>query len=48
MSAFGRVDPSRPSVGRDVNDLCRAGDAKATEVIHDAGFALGGQLGLAR
>lgn len=38
---FGRVDPSRPSVGRDVNDLCRAGDAKATEVIHDAGFALG-------
>ena len=35
---FGRVDPSRPSVGRDVNDLCRAGDAKATEVIHDAGL----------
>ncbi|MFQ7392605.1 MAG: ROK family protein [Collinsella aerofaciens] len=43
---FGRVDPSRPSVGRDVNDLCRAGDAKATEVIHDAGFG-GCQLGLA-
>ena len=42
---FGRVDPSRPSVGRDVNDLCRAGDAKATEVIHDAGFALGASLG---
>ena len=37
--------PSRPSVGRDVNDLCRAGDAKATEVIHDAGFALGASLG---
>ena len=30
---------------RDVNDLCRAGDAKATEVIHDAGFALGASLG---
>ena len=42
---FGRVDPSRPSVGRDVNDLCRAGDEKATEVIHDAGFALGASLG---
>ena len=42
---FGRVDFSRPSVGRDVNDLCRAGDAKATEVIHDAGFALGASLG---
>ena len=42
---FGRVDSSRPSVGRDVNDLCRAGDAKATEVIHDAGFALGASLG---
>lgn len=42
---FGRVDPSRPSVGRDVNDLCRAGDEKATEVIYDAGFALGASLG---
>lgn len=42
---FGRVDESRPSVGRDVNDLCRAGDERAVSVIHDAGFALGASLG---
>ena len=42
---FGRVDESRPTVGRDVNDLCRAGDERATSVIHDAAFALGASLG---
>ncbi|MDY2777079.1 MAG: ROK family protein [Collinsella sp.] len=42
---YGRVDESRPSVGRDVNDLCIAGDERAISVIHDAGFALGATLG---
>lgn len=42
---FGRVDESRPTVGRDVNDLCLAGDERAVSVIHDAGFALGASLG---
>lgn len=42
---YGRVDESRPSVGRDVNDLCRAGDERGIDVIHDAGFALGASLG---
>lgn len=42
---FGRVDESRPTVGRDVNDLCRAGDERATAVIHDAACALGASLG---
>lgn len=42
---YGRVDESRPTVGRDVNDLCRAGDERAISVIHDTGFALGASLG---
>lgn len=42
---YGRVDERRPTVGRDVNDLCRAGDERAISVSHDAGFALGASLG---
>lgn len=42
---YGRVDESRPSVGRDVNGLCCAGDERGIDVIHDAGFALGASLG---
>lgn len=42
---YGRVDESRPTVGRDVNDLCRQGDERAISVIHEAGFALGASLG---
>ena len=42
---YGRVDGSRPSVGRDVNDLCCAGDERGVDVIHDAGFSLGASLG---
>ena len=42
---YGRVDESRPSVGRDVNDLCCAGDERGVDVIHDAGFSLGASLG---
>lgn len=42
---YGRVDPSRPTVGRDVNDLVRIGDARAIEVVREAGFALGSSLG---
>ncbi len=41
----GRVDESRPTVGRDVNDLCRQGDERAVSVVHEAGFALGASLG---
>lgn len=42
---YGRVDPSRPSVGRDVNDLVAAGDPRAIDVVQDAGRALGASLG---
>lgn len=42
---YGRVDPSRPSVGRDVNTLAAAGDERALSVIADAGRALGATLG---
>lgn len=42
---YGRVDEGRPTVGRDVNDLCRDGDERAVSVIHDAGYALGASLG---
>ena len=42
---YGRVDPSRPTVGRDVNDLVAAGDERAIGVVHEAGFALGASLG---
>lgn len=42
---FGRTDPSRPVVGRDVNDLVAAGDERAIEVVGLAGRALGAALG---
>lgn len=42
---YGRVDPSRPTVGRDVNDLVAAGDPRAIEVVSEAGRALGASLG---
>lgn len=42
---YGRVDPSRPTVGRDVNDLVAAGDERAIGVVREAGRALGASLG---
>lgn len=42
---YGRVDPSRPTVGRDVNDLVAAGDERAIAVVTEAGHALGASLG---
>lgn len=42
---YGRVDPARPTVGRDVNDLVAAGDERAIEVVDEAGRALGASLG---
>lgn len=42
---YGRVDPARPTVGRDVNDLVAAGDPRAIEVVSEAGRALGASLG---
>lgn len=42
---YGRIDPSRPTVGRDVNDLVAAGDPRAIEVVSEAGHALGASLG---
>lgn len=42
---YGRVDPARPTVGRDVNDLVAAGDGRAISVVHEAGHALGASLG---
>ncbi len=42
---YGRVDPARPTVGRDVNDLVAAGDERAIAVVTEAGHALGASLG---
>lgn len=45
MSVLAASAPQPSSVGRDVNDLCRAGERKATRLIQHAGFALGASLG---
>ena len=42
---FGRIHPDRPSVGRDVAELLRAGDGRAEEVAAFSGRALGASLG---
>lgn len=44
-SLYGRIDPDRPVVGRDVNDLVLAGDERAIKIVHNAGVALGRSLG---